>query len=73
MNLIANLSPTYRRSFSVNNLAGMTDARYDSNRAYSEMVDALNGLSQHDPNLYRRVKQEVLSSLRTAKSFRRSC
>jgi hypothetical protein len=72
MNLIANLSPTYRRSFSVNNLTGMTDAGDDSNRAYTEMMGILNGLSQHDPSLYQRVKQEIVSSLRTAKSFRRS-
>ena len=73
MNLIANLSPTYRRSFSVNNLAGMTAAGYDSNRAYSEMMNVLNGLSQHDPSLYQRVKQEIVSSLRRAKSFSRAC
>ena len=70
MNLIANLSPTYRRSFAVNNIA--TDAGYDSSRAYTEMMGILNGLSQHDPNLYRRVKQEIVSALRTAKSFNRS-
>ncbi len=73
MNLIANLSPTYRRSFSVNNLSGRTDAGYDSNRAYTEMMGILNGLSQHDPSLYRRVKQEIVSNLRKAKSFSRSC
>ncbi len=73
MNLIANLSPTYRRSFSVNNLSEMTDARRDTNRAYTEMMGILNGLSQHDPSLYQRVKQEIVSSLRTAKSFSRSC
>ena len=73
MNLIANLSPTYRRSFSENNLPGMNEAANDSNRAYTEMMDALNGLSQHDPNLYQRVKEEIVSSLRTAKSFSRSC
>jgi len=50
----------------------MTDAGYDSNRAYTEMMGILNGLSQHDPNLYQRVKQEIVSSLRTAKSFSRS-
>ena len=72
MNLIANMSPTYRRSFSVNSLAGMTEAGYDSNRAYTEMMDVLNGLSQYDPNLYQRVKQEIVSSLRRAKSFSRS-
>ena len=73
MNLIANLSPTYRRSFSVSNPAATTDAGYDSNRAYTEMMGILNGLSQHDPNLYRRIKQEIVSTLRTAKSFSRSC
>ena len=73
MNLIANLSPTYRRSFSVNNLSGRTDAGYDSNRAYTEMMGILNGLSQHDPNLYQRVKEEIVSTLRNAKSFSRSC
>src|SRR6185369_16935105 len=73
MNLIANLSPTYRRSFSVNNLPGINEAANDSNRAYTEMMDALNGLSRHDPSLYQRVKQEIVSSLRTAKSFSRSC
>jgi hypothetical protein len=73
MNLIANLSPTYRRSFSVNNTPGMTSAGVDSNRAYTEMMGVLNGLSQHDPDLYQRVKQEVLSTLRIAKSFSRSC
>jgi hypothetical protein len=56
----------------VNNLTGMTDAGDDSNRAYTEMMGILNGLSQHDPSLYQRVKQEIVSSLRTAKSFRRS-
>jgi hypothetical protein len=73
MNLIANLSPTYRRSFSVSNFAATTDAGYDSNRAYTEMMGILNGLSQHDPSLYQRVKQEIVSSLRKAKSFSRSC
>ena len=73
MNLIANLSPTYRRSFSVNNLSGMTDAGCDTSRAYTEMMGILNGLSQHDPNLYQRVKQEIVSNLRKAKSFSRSC
>jgi hypothetical protein len=73
MNLIANLSPTYRRSFSVNIMTSRTDAGYDSDRAYTEMMGILNGLSQHDPNLYRRVKQEILCTLRTAKSFSRSC
>jgi hypothetical protein len=73
MNLIANLSPTYRRSFSVNNLSGMTDAGYDSNRAYTEMMGILHGLSEHDPSLYQRVKQEIVSNLRKAKSFSRSC
>ncbi len=72
MNLIANLSPTYRRSFSVNNMTGMTGTGDDSNRAYTEMMSILNGLSQHDPNLYQRVKQEIVSTLRTAKSFSRS-
>jgi hypothetical protein len=55
----------------VNNLSGMTEAGYDSNRAYTEMMGILNGLSQHDPNLYQRVKQEIVSSLRTAKSYNR--
>ena len=73
MDLIANLSPTYRRSFSVNNRPGITAAGNDSNRAYTEMMGILNGLSQHDPNLYQRVKQEIVSTLRTAKSFSRSC
>jgi hypothetical protein len=73
MNLIANLSPTYRRSFSVSNLAATTDAGYDSNRAYTEMMGILKGLSQHDPNLYQRVKQEIVNNLRKAKSFSRSC
>jgi len=73
MNLIANLSPTYGRSFSVNNLSGMTDAGRDTSRAYTEMMDILNGLSQHDPSLYQRVKQEIVSSLRNAKSYSRSC
>jgi hypothetical protein len=73
MNLIANLSPTYRRSFSVNNLSGMNEATDDSNRAYTEMMGILHGLSQHDPNLYQRVKQEIVTTLRTAKSFSRSC
>jgi hypothetical protein len=71
MNLIANLSATYRRSFSVNNLSGMSQTGCDSNRAYTEMMGILNGLSQHDPNLYQRVKQEVVSALRTAKSYNR--
>ena len=69
MNLIANLSPTYRRSFSVNSMTGMTDAGHDTSRAYSDMMGILNGLSQHDPNLYQRVKQEIVSTLRNAKSF----
>ena len=73
MNLIANLSPTYRRSFPVNNMAGLKETASDCNRAYSEMMGVLNGLSQHDPNLYRRVKQEIVSTLRKAKSFSRSC
>jgi hypothetical protein len=73
MNLIANLSPTYRRSFSVNNLSGITDAGNDTSRAYTEMMGILNGLSQHDPSLYQRVKQEIVTTLRTAKSFSRSC
>jgi hypothetical protein len=73
MNLLANLSPTYRRSFSVNNLSSMTDAGNDTSRAYTEMMGLLNGLSQHDPNLYKRVKQEIVTTLRTAKSFSRNC
>jgi hypothetical protein len=50
----------------------MTDAGYDTNRAYTDMMGILNGLSQHDPSLYQRVKQEIVSSMRKAKSFR-SC
>ncbi len=73
MNLIANLSPTYRRSFSVNHLPGINEAANDSNRAYTEMMGILNGLSQHDPSLYRRVKQEIVTTLRTAKSLSRTC
>jgi hypothetical protein len=57
----------------VNNPSGMTDAGHDTSRAYTEMMGILNGLSQHDPNLYQRVKQEIVSSLRNAKSFSRSC
>lgn len=73
MDLIANLSPTYRRSFSVNNMLGVNDAGNDSSRTYTEMMGILHGLSQHDPSLYQRVKQEIVTTLRTAKSFSRSC
>jgi len=52
----------------------MTEASQHARRpasAYSEMVNILHGLSQNDPTLYQRVKQEIVTSLRTAKSVSR--
>jgi hypothetical protein len=67
MNLLANLSPTYRESLFSSRMTAADEPGQPSRRlsAFTEMMDTLEGLKQNDPTLYRRVKQEATSYLRT--------
>jgi hypothetical protein len=64
MNLLANLSPTYRQSLLARTRAGQHGNRPVS--PYTEMMDTLQALKQSDPNLYQRVKQETISYLQAS-------
>lgn len=68
MNLLANLSVTYRRSLAGGSF-GSGEAGQNSERRispYAEMVEILERLKQSDPTLYQRVKQEAFGCLQSA-------
>lgn len=64
MNLLANLSPTYRQSL----IAGNRTVQHGNRPVspYAEMMDILQALKQSDPNLYQRVKHETISYLQAS-------
>jgi len=66
MNLLLNLSSSYRESFVAGNVAGVDESHKGCTRAvppYAEMLESLEALRLSDPVLYRRVKREVALSL----------
>jgi hypothetical protein len=70
MNLLLNLSPSYRESFIAGNVAGVDETiRGGARRVppYAEMLGSLEVLRQSDPVLYRQVKREVDVSLEAAR------
>ena len=69
MNLLANLSPTYRQALLASGTAGIDEAAKSGRRPvlpYVQMIDTLQILKQNDPNLYSRVKQETIAYLQDA-------
>ena len=68
VNLLSNLSPTYRQSVVTNRAAEINEADKNGNgpSPYAEMMTTLQTLKQSDPPLYQRVKQETLTYLQMA-------
>ncbi len=69
MNVLANLSPTYREALVARDLAGVNEASKSGSprvSPYAEMIRILQSLRQDDPRLYQRVQREALSSLQAA-------
>jgi hypothetical protein len=69
MNLLANLSVTYRESLVSNNGAGILEAGTHGNRPvspFAEMMNILQQMKQSDPTLHQRVMQETVTNLGTA-------
>jgi hypothetical protein len=68
MNVLANLSPTYRESLVARDVAGVNEANKSGSRIspYVEMIRILQSLRQDDPRLYQRVQREALNSLQAA-------
>ncbi len=69
MNLLLNLSATYRQSLVAGNVAEIDqpeNAGNSSDSPYAEMMGVFQALKQKDPTLYARVKREVTASLQAA-------
>jgi hypothetical protein len=69
MNLLRNLSASYKQSLLMGNVEAVNGAGEDGNRPvppYTEMMGTLQTLRQNDPILYQRVKREVVLSLQAA-------
>lgn len=69
MNVLANLSATYRESLVASDAAGVNEAsKTESSRVspYVEMMRILQTLRQDDPPFYQRVQSEAVNSLLAA-------
>ena len=66
MNLLRNLSASYKQSFLMGNVEAVNGASGDGNRPvppYAEMMGTLQALRRKDPILYQSVKREVVLAL----------
>jgi hypothetical protein len=63
MNLLANLSPSYRGSLITGDPAGAHAT--GKHAPFIEMMNTLEKLKQNDPRLYHRVQREALACLRS--------
>jgi hypothetical protein len=67
MDLLSNLSSTYRQSLIAGEFASISGSGQGGNPTspYLEMIGSLGALRQNDPILYKRVMREVTTSLQT--------
>jgi hypothetical protein len=69
VNLLSNLSPTYRQTVVTSGAAGTDEAGKNGSHPvspYAEMMDVLQNLKQNNLPLYQRVKEEAVNCLRVA-------
>jgi hypothetical protein len=66
MNVLANLSVTYRESLADREMAGADNSSSPRVSPYVEMMKSLQSLRQDDPHLYQRVQREAVTSLQAA-------
>jgi len=69
MNLLANLSPSYRQSLDAKDVAGIRQFTDVGNRpvsVFAEGMRVLQQLKENDPTLYQRVALEIIASLQRA-------
>ncbi len=66
VNLLSNLSPTYRQSLVASGGAEIDESDKNESRPvspYAEMMETLQTLKQNDLPLYQRVKEEAMGCL----------